>query len=69
MFRSIALSVLFSLLACMPTVSAEPKETSTPEEFQEMGALAAGRWIGDIKFIADWPGHVRRRLFLPPGDD
>ena len=35
----------------------QTKETSTPEEFRQLGDLTVGRWVGDIKFIADWPGQ------------
>jgi hypothetical protein len=57
MSRCITLSVALSLLVCASNALADHHETSTFEEFQEMGELAVGRWVGDIKFIADWPGE------------
>ncbi len=35
--------------------------TSTREEFEEFGNLLAGRWMGDITLIADWPGEVKKQ--------
>ena len=57
MFRGIAIPVVLALLACTSNSWAEEKETSTPEELRQLGDLAVGRWVGDIKFIADWPGQ------------
>jgi hypothetical protein len=57
MFRSTAISVAVALLACTSNALADHHETSTFEEFQDLGKLVVGRWVGDIKFIADWPGQ------------
>ncbi len=35
--------------------------TATREEFQEWGNQIEGRWIGDVKLIADWPGLNRKQ--------
>ena len=49
-------TVCAALVLATLTANAVAQE-STREEFRELGDLAAGRWIGDIKFIADWPGQ------------
>lgn len=47
------------VLACAfsPATRADNQETMTLEEFQEFGELVMGRWVVDIKFVADWPGE------------
>ena len=46
-------------LVAIPVVAQE--STSTPQEFQEFGKLLTGRWAGDIKLIANWPGQEKKQ--------
>jgi hypothetical protein len=48
------------LLASTPLI-APANETSTAEDFQELGELLVGRWKSDIKFISDWPKEEKGR--------
>jgi hypothetical protein len=34
---------------------------ATREEFVEFGKMNAGRWVGDITLIADWPGISKKQ--------
>ena len=52
MLRAATLIALM-LLGTASTLMADHHETSTFDEFQEFGELLVGRWVGDIKFIAD----------------
>ena len=61
MFRTITISVVVALLVLTSNAWAQPKETSTPEEFRELGELMVGRWVGDVKYVADWPGQEQGR--------
>ncbi len=38
-----------------------PESFTTREEFVEFGNLNAGRWVGDITLIADWPGISKKQ--------
>lgn len=42
------------LLAVIP--SAVAAQTATREDFQAWQTLMEGRWVGDVTWIADWPG-------------
>jgi hypothetical protein len=55
-YRTVA-AVVLTLSAASSTAMADHHETATLQEFKEFGKLAVGRWVGDIKFIADWPGE------------
>lgn len=55
------MSGLIGLLVAVPLVFSSTDTTSTREEFQELGNLVQGRWIGDITLIADWPGLNRKQ--------
>ncbi|MCS7471583.1 hypothetical protein NZK35_33460 [Stieleria sp. ICT_E10.1] len=47
-----------ALVLSLSTVAvAEHHETATREDFVALGKLQVGRWVGDITFIADWPGE------------
>ncbi len=37
------------------------RQETTFAEFKEFGNLMVGRWVGDITFIADWPGQTKRQ--------
>lgn len=39
-------------------VLADHHESATAEDFALMGKMHQGRWVGDVKFIADWPGET-----------
>jgi len=56
--RVFAVIILAFLAAA---VAADHHETSSMEEFKEFGNLLEGRWIIDVKLIADWPGHKAKK--------
>lgn len=49
------LSLLTALLLCAAVCPAVAQQSSR-EEFQEYGQAMQGRWVGDITWVADWPG-------------
>jgi hypothetical protein len=61
MLRCTTVVIALGLLACASSALAADRETSTPQEFQEWGDLVVGRWVGDIKYVADWPGQEQGR--------
>jgi hypothetical protein len=55
MFRQTATAAF--VLALSSVVMADHHENATREDFMALGELQVGRWVGDITFIADWPGE------------
>ena len=35
--------------------------TATSEDFLEWGKRLEGRWVGEIKLVADWPGYDKKK--------
>jgi len=35
-------------------------QESTREDFRELCQLVQGRWVGDVTWVADWPGFGKR---------
>ena len=48
------------LVAGMMLVGQAEVNATTPKDFQEYGELMAGRWIGDVTLVADWPGFGKK---------
>ena len=49
-------SLLLALLTVLPAFS----QQSTREDFKEYCQAMVGRWVGDVTWVADWPGVGKR---------
>jgi len=49
-------ALLLMLLAALPAFA----QQATREEFKEYCQAMAGRWVGDVTWIMDWPGFGKR---------
>ena len=47
---------LSTILTILLSISALLGQTSTSAEFEEYCKAWEGRWVGDVTWIADWPG-------------
>ena len=49
-------------IALLIAISVSPAfaQTSTPADFEDFCQLIVGRWVGDVTWIADWPGFGKR---------
>lgn len=48
--------VLFVSLFAVSPVAADQHKTTTKADFKEWCDAWAGRWVGDVTWVADWPG-------------
>lgn len=54
-------STAVALAACLcSSVFADEHKTTTKEEFKEWCDAWKGRWVGEVTFVADWPGLRKR---------
>ena len=52
-------AVAVALCLCS-SVFADQQKTTTKEEFNEWCDAWKGRWVGEVTFVADWPGLGKR---------
>ena len=60
MSRFSGILLTLCILTGVPTLTAQ-EQTSSFEEFQELGERLVGRWAVDVTLIADWPGETKKQ--------
>ena len=61
MSKSVPAFLAIVVLALPISSMAQEKDIKASfEDFQEWGNRLEGRWVGEIKLVADWPGLGRK---------
>lgn len=60
MVRFRVFSFLMSLLVMALLTTSSLAQDSTRADFEELRDLLKGRWVGDVIWVADWPGFGKR---------
>lgn len=59
--KKIVSSTVVALALCVcSSVFADQQKTTTKEDFKEWCDAWQGRWVGEVTFVADWPGLGKR---------
>ena len=56
-----SLTTFFVLSLAAVAFAQEAKPTATFDDFLEWGKRLEGRWVGEIKLVADWPGYDKKK--------
>ena len=60
MKMSVACTAVALAICLCSSAIADQQKTTTKEEFKEWCDAWQGRWVGEVTFIADWPGLGKR---------